>query len=243
MQRGRKNRGGLLLFSGLGGGPTGPHPSRLERARAVARTLTLLLAPAKMAFILWYGSLVTIVRASCFRGAKGNLLARRCKWFGVETQRWARSGLSSDNKRGGSILGAASPGTRRPCRLQKLEPLLRGRALGWLSNLCIHSQREGIGGTPVGFTPRRPLGYQDALRCSIAVVVIIVTLLMGRRIFDHIYPHARRRISTCRAKWGRAFPFPISRPPISLLCNRRPDHTPAGLPCLVRIRTDRLKRT
>ena len=154
VQRGRKNRGGLLPSSGLEGGPTGQHPSRLEGLRAVARTLTLLLIPTKMAFKLWYRSLVPIVRAFCFRGSKVNPLSRGGKWFGFETQRWARSGLSSGNKRGESFLGATSPVTRLPCQLQKLEPLLKFRTLEWLPNLCIHFQKEGIEGTQVGLPPK-----------------------------------------------------------------------------------------
>ena len=71
-----------------------------------------------------------------------------------QTQRWARSGLASDNKRGGSPLGATNPVTRRPCHLQKLGPLLRDRALGRLPNLCIRYQKEGLGETPVGSPPK-----------------------------------------------------------------------------------------
>ena len=63
-QRGRKNRGGMRPFSGLEGGPTGQHPSRLGRARAVARTLTARLIPTEMAFKLWRKSLMPIVRTS-----------------------------------------------------------------------------------------------------------------------------------------------------------------------------------
>ena len=73
-------------------------------------------------------------------------------WF--QTQRWARSGHSSDNKRGGSLLGATNPATRRSCRLPKLEPLLKYRAVGRLPNLCIYSQKTGIGETPVGLPPK-----------------------------------------------------------------------------------------
>ena len=85
---------------------------------------------------------------------RGNPLSRRGKWFGFKKQRWARNGLPSDNKRGGSLLGATSPVTRLRYQLQKLEPLLKYRALGWLPNLCIYFQKEGLGGTPVGLPPK-----------------------------------------------------------------------------------------
>ena len=54
VQGGRKNRGGMRPFSRLERGLTGQHPSQLERSRAVARTLTLRLIPAKIAFKFWY---------------------------------------------------------------------------------------------------------------------------------------------------------------------------------------------
>ena len=80
------NRGGPRPFSGLEGGPTGQHPSRLERARAVARTLTLRLILTKIAFKLWYRSPMPNVRAFCFRGSKGNFLIRGGEWVGFDAE-------------------------------------------------------------------------------------------------------------------------------------------------------------
>ena len=72
-------------------------------------------------------------------------------WF--ETQRRARSGLSFNNKGGGSLLGATNPATRRYCRLQEVEPLLNGPGPVKWAGPCIFPQKEGEGEPPVDLSP------------------------------------------------------------------------------------------
>ena len=116
-----------------------------------------------------------------------------------QTQRWARSGLASDNKRGGSPLGATNPVTRRPCHLQKLEALLKDRALGWLPIRCIRYQEEGIGGILVGLPPRALCWLP---RCA---------ALFGRRRHYHRRPLDGSPYSRSYKSSGKVADFHMSR--------------------------------
>ena len=170
-------------------------------------------------------------------------------WF--QTQRWARSGHSSDNKRGGSPTNApwghqpgyptVLPATKArtpvkiPGRRAAPQPLYLFPENGNRGNSSRRAPQGALLATKTRCAVRSPSSSPSSLSRWIAVFSIILILRQGGG-FALVAGNGGGRFR---------FQFPALLVFRGVLCVpfgllRNPDHTHAGLPYLSRIRTERL---